>query len=86
MLRRARGTALMEESLGPEPRGTVASAVTKAQARLDRVRAEMIRLLDERIVVLHRKLDRRLARGEAAQARSAERECRHDPALPALPT
>jgi hypothetical protein len=85
LLRRARAAALLEASLGPEPRGTVASAVTKTQARLDRVRAETIRLLDERIVVLHRKLDRRLARGEAAQARSAERECRRDRALPALP-
>lgn len=86
LLRRARGRALMEESLGPEPRGRVGPAVIKAQARLDRVRSEMIRRLDERIVVLNRKLDRRLARGEAAQARSAERRCRHDPALPALPT
>ena len=32
-------------------------------------------MLDERLVVLHHKLDRRITRGEAAQALSAEREC-----------
>ena len=81
-LRRARAAALLEESLRPVPRGSVASPVARALMRQDRVRAEMIRLLDERIAVLHRKLDRRITRGEAAQARSAERELLHASAVP----
>ena len=82
LLRRARAAALLEESLRPVPRGSVASPVARALTRQDRVRAEMIRLLDERIAVLHRKLDRRITRGEAAQARSAERERLHASAVP----
>ena len=82
-LRRARAAALLEEGrLMPVPRGSAASPVARALMRQDRVRVEMIRLLDERIAVLHRKLDRRITRGEAAQARSAERERLHASAVP----
>ena len=75
LLRRARAAALLQASgVTPAPFGSVAAPVAAAMAREDRVRLEVIRLLDQRIAVLHRKLDRRLTRGEAAQARSVERD------------
>ena len=75
LLRRARAAGLEQaRSVMPVPPGSAAPPVARALMRQDRVKKEMIRLLDERIAVLHRKLDRRITRGEAAQARSAERE------------
>ena len=74
LLRRARAAALLQASgVTPAPSGS-AAPVAAALAREDRVRLEVIRLLDQRIAALHRKLDRRLTRGEAAQARSVERD------------
>ena len=82
LLRLARAAAQLEEGQRPVLRGSVALPVSKRAARLDRESAEVIRLLDMRIASLHRKLDRRLTRGEAAQARSMERERLHASALP----
>ena len=82
LLRLARAAAQLEESQRPALRGSVALPVSRRSARLDRESAEVIRLLDMRIASLHRKLDRRLTRGEAAQARSMERERLHASAVP----
>ena len=74
VLRRARVAALRQEgNARPVPFGSAASPVARALKR-NRVRMETILMLDDRIVVLYRNLDRRITRGEAAQAMSAERK------------
>ena len=67
LLKCARAAALLQEGMArPAPPGAAASPVTLALVSQGFVRMKMIRPLDERIAMLHRKSDSRTISGVAA--------------------